>query len=107
MADQWSMKKLAFNFACRGVAYNRLAEGLGGTVSAFSSFMRKFMDRIVTLDQCAQHVDDFAIVTKNATDLTRDIRTVFECIRRAGLKLGRIETFPTNSASPKSRKALR
>ena len=87
MADQRSVGKLAFNFASRTRAYKRLAQGLGRSVSAFSSTMREYLDPVVKADQCAQYVDDIGIATNNATDLTRNIRAVFQCIRNAGLKL--------------------
>ena len=45
------------------------------------------MDPVVKVDQCAQYVDDIGIAANNATDLTRSIRAVFQCIRNAGLKL--------------------
>ena len=44
-------------------------------------------DPVVKADQCAQYVDDIGIAANNATDLTRNIRAVFQCIRNAGLKL--------------------
>ena len=34
-----------------------------------------------------QYVDDIGVAANNATDLTRNIRAVFKCIRQAGLKL--------------------
>ena len=87
MADQRSMEMLAFNFASRTFAYKRLAQGLSRSVSAFSSFMREYLDPVVRADQCAQYVDDIGIPANNAADLTRNIRAVFQCIRIAGLKL--------------------
>ena len=45
------------------------------------------MDPVVKVDQCAQYVDDIGIATNNATDLTRNVWAVFQCIRNAGLKL--------------------
>ena len=87
MADQRSVEMLAFNFASRTFAYRRLAQGLSRSVSAFSSFMREYLDPVVKADQCAQYVDDIGIAANNATDLTRNIRAVFKCIRNAGLKL--------------------
>ena len=87
MADQRSVEMLAFNFASRTFAYKRLAQGLSRSVSAFSSFMREYLDPVVKADQCAQYVDDIGIAANNATDLTRNIRAVFQCIRKAGLKL--------------------
>ena len=90
MADQRSVEKLAFNFASRTFAYKKHAKGLSRSVSAFSSFMREYLDPVVRADQGAQYVDDIGIAVNNATDLTRNIRAVFKCIRQAGLKL-RIE----------------
>ena len=87
MADQRSVEMLAFIFASRTFAYRRLAQGLSRSVSAFSSFMREYLDPVVKADQCAQYVDDIGIAAINATDLTRNIRAVFKCIRNAGLKL--------------------
>ena len=87
MADQRSVEMLAFNFASRTFAYKRLAQGLSRSVSAFSSFMREYLDPVVKADQCAEYVDDIGIAANNATDLTRNIRAVFKCIRQAGLNL--------------------
>ena len=87
IADQRSVEMLAFNFASRTFAYKRLAQGLSRSVSAFSSFMREYLDPVVKADQCAQYVDDIGIAANNATDLTRNIRAVLQCIRNAGLKL--------------------
>ena len=87
MADQRSVELLAFIFASRTFAHRRLAQGLNRSVSAFSSFIREYLDPVVKADQCAQNVDDFGIAANNATDLTRNIRAVFKCIREAGLKL--------------------
>ena len=87
MADQRSVEMLAFNFASRTVAYKRLEQGLSRSVSGFSRFMREYLDPVVKADQCAQYVDDIGIAANNATDLTRNIRAVFECICQAGLKL--------------------
>ena len=60
---------------------------LGRSVSAFASLMREYLDPVVKTDQCAQYVDEIGIVANNATDLTRNIRAVFKCIRQAGVKL--------------------
>ena len=87
MADQRSVEMLALNFASRTFAYKRLAQGLSRSVSAFSIFMREYLDPVVKADQCAQYVDDIGIAVINATDLTRNIRAVFLCLLNAGLKL--------------------
>ena len=87
MAEQRPVEMLAFNFASRTFAYKRLAQGLSRYVCAFSSFNREYLDRVVKADQCAQYVDDIGSAANNATDLTRNNRAVFKCIRQAGLKL--------------------
>ena len=87
MADQRSMEKLAFNFAGRPFVHKIIAKGLSRSMSAFLSFMRGYLEPVVKADQCAQYVDDIGIAAINATDLTRIIRAVFQCIRNAGLKL--------------------
>ena len=51
MADQLSVEMLAFTFASRNFAYKRLAQGLCRSVSAFSSFMREYLDPVVKADQ--------------------------------------------------------
>ena len=117
MADQLSMEMIAFNFASRTFAYKGLAQGLSRFVSDFSSFMRKYLDPVVKADKCAQYVDDIGIAAINAPDHIRNIRAVFKCICRAGLKftierchfgvrqvefLGR--TISSNGVSPQSHK---
>ena len=87
MADQRSVEMLAFNYASRSFAYERLAQNLSRSVSVFSSFTREHLDPVVKADQCAQYVEDIGIAANNATDLTRNIRAVFKCNRQAGLKL--------------------
>ena len=87
MADQRSVKMLAYNFASRNIAYKGLAQGLSRSVSEFSSILREYLDPVVNADQCAQNMDAIGIAAKNATDLTGNIRAVFQCIRKAGLKL--------------------
>ena len=87
VADQRSVEMLAFTFASRTLAYKRLAQRLSKPVSAFSSFMREYLDPVVKADQCAQYVDDIGIAAIQASDRTGNIRAVFKCNRRAGLKL--------------------
>ena len=86
MADQRSIKLLAFNFASRTFAYRRLAQGLSRALSAFSSFMREYLDKVIKADQCAQYVDDIGIAANNAEQLISNMRATFQCIQKAGLK---------------------
>ena len=87
MADYQSIQMLAFSFASRTFAYRRLAQELSRSLSAFSSFMREYLDKAIKTDQCAQNVVDIGRAANDAKQLCANIRTVFECIRNAGLKL--------------------
>ena len=87
MADQRSIEMLAFNFASRTFAYRRLAHGLSTALSAFSSFMREYFDKVIKVDQCAQYVDDIGIAANDADHLIKNLKAAFKCIRHAGLKL--------------------
>ena len=87
IADQRSVELLAFNFASRTFAYLRLAQGLSRALSAFSSFMREYLDTVIKADQCAQYVDDIGIAANITEQLIKNIRAVFKCIRKASLKL--------------------
>ena len=87
VADRRSVEVLGFTFASRTFAYKRLAQRLSKAVSAFSSFMHEYFDPVVKADQCAQYVDDIGIAAIHASNRTRNIRAVFKCNRRAGLKL--------------------
>ena len=87
MADQRSIEMLAFNFASRTFAYRQLAQGLCRALSAFSSFMREYLDKVIKADQCAQYVDDIGIAANDADHLIANLRATFKCIQEAGLKL--------------------
>ena len=78
---------LAFNFASRTFAYRRLEQGLSKALSAFSSFMREYLDKVMKENQCSQYVDDIGIAANNATQVLNNLRATIESIRTAGLKL--------------------
>ena len=56
------------------------------TLSAFSSFMREYLDTVIKTDQSAQYVDDIGIAAISPEQLIKNIRAVFKCIRKAGIK---------------------
>ena len=87
MVDQQSIELLAFNFAGRKLAYRRLAQGLSRPLSAFSRFIREYLDPVIKADQCAQNVDDIGIAAITREQLIKNLRAVFHCQRRAGPKL--------------------
>ena len=82
MEDQKSIEKVAFIFASRTFVYRRLAQGLSRALSAFSSSMREYLDRVIKADQCTQYVEDIGVAAK----ITK-LGAPFQCIREAGLKL--------------------
>ena len=87
MADQQSSELLAFNFASRTFAYRRLAQGLSRSLSAFSSCIREYLDPIIKVDQSAQYVDDIGTATNTPQQLMKNLRAVFQCLRKARIKL--------------------
>ena len=87
MAGQRSIEMLAFNFASRTFAYKRLAQRLSRALSAFSSFMREYLYKVIKTDQFALNMDDIGIAANSATQLIQNIRAVFECMKKTGLKL--------------------
>ena len=87
MAEQQSIELLAFNFASRTFAYRRLAQGLSRSLSAFSSFIREYLDPVFKADQCAQYVDNIGIAANTPEHLIKNLQAVFQCLRKAGLKL--------------------
>ena len=87
MADQQSVELLAFNFASRTFAYRRLEQGLIRSLSAFSSFIREYLDPVIKADQCAQNVVDIGITANTPEQLIKNQRAAFQCLRKAGLKL--------------------
>ena len=87
MADRRSVELFAFNFATRTFAYCRLAQGHSGALSAFSNFMRGYLDSVIKADHCAQYVGEIGIAVNTSEQLIKKIRAVFNCIREARLKL--------------------
>ena len=87
MADQQPIELLAFNFASRTFAYRRLAQGLSRSLSAFLSLLREYLDPVIKANQGAQYVDDIGIAANTPQQLIKNLRAVFQCIRKAGLKL--------------------
>ena len=120
MADQQSIEHLAFNFATRTFAYQRLARGLSRSLSAFSSFIREYFDPVIKADQCAQYVEDIGIAANTPKQLIKNLRAVFQCLRKAGLKLSITNchfgvqevdffrrTITTKGVTPENRKITR
>ena len=87
MVDPLSVQLLSFNFLLRTFAYLRLAQGLSRSVSAFSSFQRKYRYPCIVADQCFQYVDDLGTAAKTFEGFITYIEAIFVCIEKAGLKI--------------------
>ena len=87
MVDQKSIELLAFNAASRAFAYQRLAQGLSRSLSAFRSFIREYLDPVIKADQCAQNVDEIGIAANTPQQLIKNLRAIVHCLRKAALKL--------------------
>ena len=86
MADPLSVQLLAFNFLSRTFAYLRLAQGLSRSVSAFSSFMRKYLYPCIVADQCFQYVDDLGTAASTFEEFATNLEAIFKCVEKTGLK---------------------
>ena len=49
--------------------------------------MREYLDKAIEADQCAQYANDIGVSANDSTQLCINIKTVFECNRKVGLKL--------------------
>ena len=76
MADQRSPELFDFYFASRTFAYRRLAQGISRALSAFSSFMREYLDSVIKADQCAQYIDDIGIAANTTEQFKKNIRAI-------------------------------
>ena len=87
MADDLSTQLLAFNFASRTFAYKSLAQGLNKSVTGFSSFIKHYLDPCLAANVCTQFMDDIAAGVNSFEELIPALRKIFDCLRKAGLKL--------------------
>ena len=87
MADDLSIQLLAFNFASRTYAYKCLAQGLSKSVTGFSSFIRHYLDQCLAANICTQYMDDIGSGVETFEELIPNLRQIFECVRKSGLKL--------------------
>ena len=75
------------NFASRTFAYGRLTQCLSRPLSAFSGFMREYLDPVIKAEQCAQYVDEIGIAANSPEQLLITyLGAVFKCIQNRGLK---------------------
>ena len=87
MADPLSVQLLAFNFASRTLAYQRLARGLNRSVTGFSAFVRNYLEPCLSANVCTQFMDDIGCGVESPEQLLPYLRQIFQCLRRSGLKL--------------------
>ena len=86
MADTLSVQMLAFIFALPTVAFQRLAQGLSRSFSAFASFIRKHLDSCIANDNCFQYLDDLCTGARPFDELLSNLRSILQCNRTSRLK---------------------
>ena len=86
MADL-SVQLLDFNFASRTMAYQRLARGLNRSVTGLSAFVRNYLEPCLSANLCTQFMDDIECGVESIDQLIQNLRQIFICLRRSGLKL--------------------
>ena len=87
MADPLSVQLLAFNFASRTMAYQRLARRLNRAVTGFSAFVRNYLEPCLSANICTQFMDDVGCGIDSPEQLLPYLRQIFQRLRRSGLKL--------------------
>ena len=87
MADPLSVQLLAFNFASRTVAYQRLAKGLNRSVTGFSAFVRNYLEPCLSAKVCTQFMDNIGCGAESFEQVIPNLRLILKCLCRPGLKL--------------------
>ena len=87
MADDTSVQLLAFNFSSRIYAYKCLAQALSKSVTGFISIIRHYLDPCLAAGICTQFMDDIGSAVIEISQLLPNLRKIFDCIRRSGMKL--------------------
>ena len=86
MAETFSVQLLAFNFASRTMAYQRLARGLNRAVTGFSAFVRNYLEPYLSANICTQFMD-IGCGVDSPEQLLPYLGQIFQCLRKSGLKL--------------------
>ena len=86
--DMRSVQLLSFNFASRTFAFQRLAQGLSRSVSAFSAVMIHYLQGNIANDECHTFVDDVIAGSKDFESHLIALRNVFTSIRKCGIRFG-------------------
>ena len=87
MTDEQSVQLLSINCGSHPFAYRRLAEGSNSSLSAFNSFVRKYLDPVVKADRCAQYFDGIGVAAHTADKIIQNVEILFQLIELAGTKL--------------------
>ena len=84
MFDQQTIEILAFNFASIEFTHRGLGPGLSVSRSTFLSFIREYLDPAIKAGQYAQYVDVLGLAANASQRLTKNVRAVLQCLKKAG-----------------------
>ena len=84
MADRLLVQLLAFNFAYRTVAYQRLARSLNTSGTGFIAFVRNYLEPCLSANVCTQFMDDIGCGLESIEQVIPNLRLIFKCLRRSG-----------------------
>ena len=87
MADPLSVQLLAFNFASRTMAYQRLARALNRALTVFSAFVRNYLELCFSAIFCTLFMDNIGCGVASPKQILPYLRKVFQGLRRSGLIL--------------------
>ena len=76
MADSLSVQLLAFKFAFRTMAYQRLARGLIRSVTGFSAFLKNYLEPCLSANVCTQFMDDIECGAESGEQLIPNLRLI-------------------------------
>ena len=86
MADDVSMRLLAFNFASRTYAYKCFAQGINKSVTGFSCFIKHYLDPCLASGNCTQFMDDIGYTVTDFGQFVQSLREKFISLSLSGLK---------------------
>ena len=87
MVDPHSVPLIAFNFASRTMAHQRLARDLNRSVTTISAFVRNYLETCLSANVCTQFMDDIVCGVESLEQHLPNLRVIFKFLRKSGIKL--------------------